>query len=530
MHGMDGTHELKKLIELCHKHSMDANELEKLIELLHKHGMDAHKLEKLIDQSVNQADSIIKYYDDTNKIPAQLAKAFLNGIFAGTVAHLNETKQRKLQLPPLQQLLDNAGYGNGQTPDHFIDDGYLGEDNGIRSRHAGIAKRKDKAKKDLKETQDILPKCAPSILESVADSIKTTSVKYTKLFRGLDKDVMGEVSKVVKKLTEECDSAAKTSQPESKRYLDLFLKDPTHPLFDPKHPLFMIPLLKDAQNAKIRLDEFVKDMAKGVSKVELKFAPLKSVERAMVKVYEKYECRFDMLTDIARATVVCEDEDTLKTILTKLETAVAKNETRISRIKFRLDEGYDALEAGGYRDILVNMAFPPRDIIVDNWHIVELQLNLKEFVKIKDGGGHASYAVGRILQAFDPAAVTYTGIANSDRARDMQSGLIKKATLVGVDVPESEVRIVEALGSTSVQLVELKLLNIKFSSALGNLDWLVASAEHLATTLQVLQINSCDLECSIPAHVGLLSQLVVLNLMSNKLTGTPSLSPHHSSP
>ena len=107
----------------------------------------------------------------------------------------------------------------------------------------------------------------------------------------------------------------------------------------------------------------------------------------MVKVYEKYECRFDMLTDIARATVVCEDEDKLKTILTKLETAVANNEARIFRIKFRLDEGYDAMEAGGYRDILVNMAFPPRDMLVDNWHIVELQLNLKKFVEIKDGGG-----------------------------------------------------------------------------------------------------------------------------------------------
>ena len=313
-----------------------------------------------------------------------------------------------------------------------------------------------------------MPKCAPSILESVAESIKKTSVDYTNLFRELDKKIMGEVSELVTKLTEKCDGAGKPLQPESKHYPGLLLKVPEHPLFDPKHPLFMIPLLKDAQNAKIRLDEFVKDMAKGVSKVELKFAPLKSVERAMVKVYEKYECRFDMLTDIARATVVCEDEDTLKTILTKLETAVAKNETRISRIKFRLDEGYDALEAGGYRDILVNMAFPPRDIIVDNWHIVELQLNLKEFVKIKDGGWHASYAVGRILQAFDPAAVTYTGIANSDSARDMQTGLIKKATLVGVDVPKSEVRIVgnQLTGTSSLSpLTWLQYLGIGLRSS-----------------------------------------------------------------
>ena len=472
--------------------------------------MDVHKLEKLIDQSVNQANSILKDYDSTGKMPAQLAKAFLNGIFAGTVAHLNEKKQRTLQLPPLQQLLNNEGNDDGQTPSYFIDDKYLGEGNGIRSRHAAIAKRKAKAENDLKETQEALPKCAPSILESVADSIKKTSAEYTNLFRKLDKNIMGEVSKLVEELKKKCDSAEKSFQPESKHYPDLF---------DPKHPLFMILLLKDAQNAKIRLDDFVKDLAEDISGVELKFAPLKSVERAMVKVYEKYECRFDMLTDVARATVVCEDERTLMAILTKLEIAVAKEETRISRIKFRLDEGYDAMEAGGYRDILVYMAFPPRDMLVDNWHIVELQFNLKKFVEIKDGGGHASYAVGRILQAFDPAAVTYTGIANSNSARNMQTGLIKKATLVGVDEPASEVRIVKALGSTSVQLVELKLLNIKFSSALENLDWLTASAEHLATTLQVLKINDCSLKGAIPAHVGLLSQLVELNVYGNKITG-----------
>ncbi len=162
--------------------------------------MDVHKLEKLIDQSVNQANSILRDYDSTGKIPAQLAKAFLNGIFAGTVAHLNEKKQRDLQLPPLQQLLDNEGNDDGQTPSHFIDDKYLGEGNGIRSRHAAIANRKAKAENDLKETQKALPKCAPSILESVADSIKKTSVEYTNLFRKLDKNIMGEVSKLVEEL------------------------------------------------------------------------------------------------------------------------------------------------------------------------------------------------------------------------------------------------------------------------------------------------------------------------------------------
>ena len=319
---------------------------------------------------------------------------------------------------------------------------------------------------------------------------------------------------------------------------------------------------------------------------------------------------------------MCKDEDTLKTILTKLKTAVANNEVRICRIKFRLDEGYDVTEAGGYRDILVNMAFEPRDILVDNWHIVELQLNLKKFVQIKDGGGgHASYAVGRILQAFDPAAVTYTGMINRESVRDIKTGLIKKASLVGVDVDakleaktklgkkmaavaELEVKMADleakianrvrqkskrtkfwnqlrgptekelqhlkedellqaefeqlqanyekdkaeyekdkaecekdkaeyekdlagmestlttALRSSSVQLVEFKLLNIKFSSDMGSLNWLAASVEHLAATLKVFMILECKGTGFIPPEIGMLHQLVKLDLSTNNFTGT----------
>ncbi len=73
--------------------------------------MDSQKLEKLIDQSVNRADAILTEYakyvegGHANRMPAQLAKAFLNGVFTGTVAHLNEKEKRDAQIPPLKNLL-----------------------------------------------------------------------------------------------------------------------------------------------------------------------------------------------------------------------------------------------------------------------------------------------------------------------------------------------------------------------------------------------------------------------------------------
>ena len=110
--------------------------------LMRKHGVDSKKLTKLLDQSVNQAAALISEYERTGTLPAALAKAFLSGINSGTVAHLNERDQRTLQIPPLQALVDNAGYDEGQTPDHFIDDGYLGEGNGVQSRLTAIEARK----------------------------------------------------------------------------------------------------------------------------------------------------------------------------------------------------------------------------------------------------------------------------------------------------------------------------------------------------------------------------------------------------
>jgi hypothetical protein len=481
------------------------------LELLHEHRVDSCKLKKMLDQSVNQADAILREYAEYaegGRMPAQLAKAFLNGVFSGTVAHLNEKKQRSLQIPPLRNLVNSK-----ETHQIFMDDDYLGKGNGIKSRLASIEEMESKAISNFNETRKALQTYAPWILESVADSIKQTGSAYTELFLSLDKRVMRDVSDLVDSLQPKGDGAGKSCQPPSKHY----------PLLVDTHsPLFMVPLLQDAKNAKERLDNFVDDIVAGMSGVERKRAPLKSIERALVKVYEKYGCNFAMLTDIARITIICDDALALKSVLLKLKIAVDNEITTIVRIKFRLDKEFDAMEAGGYRDILINMFFPAQEE-KESEHLVELQLNLKEFVEIKEGGGHATYAVARMLQAFDPAAVTYTGMINQDITRDIGTGLIKKSTLVGIDGADTEIKLAQALGSSRVQLIEIKLLNIRFSSVdMASLNWLAASAKHLAATLKVLQINTCEAKGPIPPEVGMLRHLVTLNLSTNKIDGAPN--------
>jgi hypothetical protein len=86
---------------------------------------------------------------------------------------------------------------------------------------------------------------------------------------------------------------------------------------------------------------------------------------------------------------------------------------------------------------------------------------------------------------------------------------------------EMEGMMVKALCSHGVQLVELKLVNLAFSGAMQNLDWLARSAKELASTLQVLQVEKCGVNSTIPHEVGELRRLAVLKLPANELEGKP---------
>ena len=131
------------------------------LKLLHEHHVDSHKLKKMLGLNVNQADAIIDEYDRTGKMPAQLVKAFLNGVFSGTVAHTNEIAQRASQIPPLQTLVKKRGEGVGQTDPRFITDEYLGDGKGIKARLKSSEKLKSKVEVNLKMLQDVLHECAP---------------------------------------------------------------------------------------------------------------------------------------------------------------------------------------------------------------------------------------------------------------------------------------------------------------------------------------------------------------------------------
>ena len=242
-------------------------------------------------------------------------------------------------------------------------------------------------------------------------------------------------------------------------------------------------------------------------------APIKNVDRALVKVMEKYRRDFSKLTDLSRATLECMTEAALLDVLKKLLELAKEGKIFIVRIKHRLDAAFEALEFGGYRDILINLAFS------EDGHIVELQLNLSEFVRIKTkGGGHLAYGAARMLQAFEPDTSSFMGVLDESSSRDVGTGLLKKANFIGLQ-GES---VLSAFSKPSAQLVEVSFSNVDFSVVgVKDLNWLGAAAGALRETLKILKIVQCTgLEgASLPTQLGELKRLVSLHLTKSKFGG-----------
>ena len=190
--------------------------------------------------------------------------------------------------------------------------------------------------------------------------------------------------------------------------------------------------------------------------------------------------------DLGRATVECDNVETLDRTIGKLSEKSKTKKVFIMRIKNRLDPGFDPMEAGGYRDVLINLSFE------EEGHQVELQLNLSAFVIIKNSGGHAAYTAARMLQAFDPNVVDYIGAVDDATCSDLSCGLTKRLTAIHqINKP---LKFVAALESRSAQVVELKILNVQLEGDMKNSKWLEAVFDSLKSTLHTLQIDGCGLE------------------------------------
>jgi len=116
--------------------------------------------------------------------------------------------------------------------------------------------------------------------------------------------------------------------------------------------------------------------------------PIKGLCRMVAKVIDRY-ASFAPCRDVARCTVHFSPLDGMAAFLLAL---VASGLVYIIRVKNRFDLAYDALPAGGYRDLQLLLLLPDGGgTVLDGveggkvFRYVELQLNLAAMVAIKNG-------------------------------------------------------------------------------------------------------------------------------------------------
>ena len=160
----------------------------------------------------------------------------------------------------------------------------------------------------------------------------------------------------------------------------------------------------------------------GTTCVIAKNAPLKALKRVQEKTAEKYDGDFSLLTDLARMTYAC---DTVLTVHAVVEQLVHDPEWELILAKNRLMAEFDAYESGGYRDLLLNMRCK------ETGHIVEMQVTLQSLLRIKSGGGHAAYKLGRILDLSSKETMEHSGSLNEEILRKIKFGMIRKIRIEG---------------------------------------------------------------------------------------------------
>uniref|UniRef100_A0A7S0W940 RelA/SpoT domain-containing protein n=1 Tax=Hemiselmis tepida TaxID=464990 RepID=A0A7S0W940_9CRYP len=123
---------------------------------------------------------------------------------------------------------------------------------------------------------------------------------------------------------------------------------------------------------------------------KIRFAKLKTVNRAVEKLMRSYREDVSRLLDVCRQSIVF---DNVKDLTACLIQIYEDPEATIVRIKNRLDPSYNSYASAGYRDVALNLRICNRrssHMALDT-HVCEVQLLLKQVAEIKNEDGHKRY-------------------------------------------------------------------------------------------------------------------------------------------
>ena len=260
-----------------------------------------------------------------------------------------------------------------------------------------------------------------------------------------------------------------------------------------KDAAFVMLLYAAAEKSQERLRQLCAEVEAQVPEAtKIVPAGLKKMARVFAKTLDKYRGDFSCITDLARATIKCPSMKILFEVLWRVASNAA---FRIVLIKNRLMTEFNADEAGGYRDMLVNL------LDADSGHIVELQLTLTPLLEIKmhGSGGHVAYNVARLLGLFDKDTTEHKGALTPNVFKGIEYGLLRvldcggQATALAANFDS----LLGALKSKSCGLVSIRLVDVGWPVGRPTSDFLDVLMGH-CKHLECLSVNDKAAKGTVP--------------------------------
>jgi hypothetical protein len=222
-----------------------------------------------------------------------------------------------------------------------------------------------------------------------------------------------------------------------------------------KDPIFLNLMYADAEVSLEHLRGLCLSLQDRVAGAVAIVPALKKIARVFTKTLEKYSGNFSYVNDLARATIKC---DTLSVLLAVLRELYNEDSAfAIVLVKNRIMSESDAGEAGGYRDMLLNL----RDKMTG--HIVELQITLASLLEVKmhGKGGHVAYLVARMVALFNKSVNEHRGAITPDVIRAVGKLKLRVLECAGRSpgLAEHLDGLVAAVKSKCCNLVELTLFD-----------------------------------------------------------------------
>lgn len=178
--------------------------------------------------------------------------------------------------------------------------------------------------------------------------------------------------------------------------------------------------------------------------------------RALLKA-KRWGGDLENVSDWGRATSLFQTLPEVATFVPALLEALAEHGYTVATIKNTLDVAAPAWKSGGYRNILINVAAPPR-----SGHVLELQLNLAGMETIKHGkNGHVVYEVLRKAGYGD--RTEFTGGFTAMMGVAIESGRARKLELSSTmcNDPKEAAGLTAALSASDCRVNEIAAGNVK---------------------------------------------------------------------